>query len=215
VVVVLLEVAVLVRKKPVVILKSWSQGFSIDDGELRMYDDPDNKEFLETVMRGEIPPELLEMGWMVNVDVEDHRQEDYKKNTTVKNFKGSGHTLGSPAPNVEENIAPITVSALTPSAPADNLADVEKLAKEKLNVNSTQPTTTLQIRLADGSRLMAQFNLTHTVADIHQYIQNARPQYANRTFRLVSSFPTRELTDDASTIEGAGLKNASIMQRLL
>lgn len=40
------------EKKPVVVLKLWSQGFSIDDGELRLYDDPDNKEFLETVMRG-------------------------------------------------------------------------------------------------------------------------------------------------------------------
>lgn len=39
------------RIEPVV-LKLWSQGFSINDGELRPYDDPDNKEFLETVMRG-------------------------------------------------------------------------------------------------------------------------------------------------------------------
>jgi len=38
--------------KPVVVLKLWSQGFSIDGGELRHYDDPQNKEFLETVMRG-------------------------------------------------------------------------------------------------------------------------------------------------------------------
>jgi len=40
------------ENKPVVVLKLWSQGFSIDGGELRLYDDPQNKEFLETVMRG-------------------------------------------------------------------------------------------------------------------------------------------------------------------
>lgn len=40
------------ENKPVVVLKLWSQGFSIDGGELRHYDDPQNKEFLETVMRG-------------------------------------------------------------------------------------------------------------------------------------------------------------------
>lgn len=40
------------KTKPVVVLKLWSQGFSIDDGELRLYEDPQNKEFLETVMRG-------------------------------------------------------------------------------------------------------------------------------------------------------------------
>lgn len=35
-----------------VILKLWRQGFSINDGELRPYDQPQNKIFLETVMRG-------------------------------------------------------------------------------------------------------------------------------------------------------------------
>lgn len=35
-----------------VILKLWRQGFSINDGELRPYDQPQNKVFLETVMRG-------------------------------------------------------------------------------------------------------------------------------------------------------------------
>lgn len=39
-------------QKPVVILRLWSQGFTVDDEELRSYDDPQNKEFLQTVMRG-------------------------------------------------------------------------------------------------------------------------------------------------------------------
>ena len=42
----------------------------------------------------------------------------------------------------------------------------------------------------------------------------ARPEYVNRNFTLVSSFPTRELTDLSITIESAGLKNAALMQRL-
>ncbi|XP_067632519.1 NSFL1 cofactor p47 [Eurosta solidaginis] len=206
------------EKKPVVVLKLWSQGFSIDDGELRLYDDPDNKEFLETVMRGEIPHELLEMGWLVNVDVEDHRHEDYKRKSTMPKFKGSGHTLGSPTPNIvcatgpSDEAATASQSGAT-SKPGAN-KDVENTAKDKINLDASQPTTTLQIRLADGSRLTAQFNLSHTVADIIRYISNARPQYSNGNFRLVSSFPTRELTDEEATIETAGLKNACIMQRL-
>ncbi|XP_037827818.1 NSFL1 cofactor p47 [Lucilia sericata] len=203
------------KTKPVVVLKLWSQGFSIDDGELRLYDDPQNKEFLETVMRGEIPNELLEMGWLVNVDVEDHRHEDYKKKpTTVKTFKGSGHALGSPTPNITENTTDLPSAA---SASADAPTDTkscDEAAKEKLKVDTSAPTTTLQIRLADGTRLASQFNLSHTVGDIQEYIQTARPQYANRNFILVSSFPTRELTDVSATIESAGLKNAALMQRL-
>ncbi|XP_053963804.1 NSFL1 cofactor p47 [Anastrepha ludens] len=198
------------EKRPIVVLKLWSQGFSIDDGELRLYDDPENKEFLETVMRGEIPHELLEMGWLVNVDVEDHRHEEYKRKAVPPKFKGSGHTLGSPTPNVEGAPAPSTVN----KTPVVQGKEDDNSAKEKLKVDASQPTTTLQIRLADGSRLMAQFNLNHTVGDIHRYIMNARPQYMNGNFRLVSSFPTRELTDETATIELAGLKNASILQRM-
>lgn len=53
---------------------------------------------------------------------------------------------------------------------AVNVKEDESEAKAKLKIDSSQPTTTLQIRLADGSRLTAQFNLNHTVADIHRYI---------------------------------------------
>ncbi|EDX06018.1 GD10253 [Drosophila simulans] len=87
-------------------------------------------------------------------------------------------------------------------------------ARDAINLNSEAPSTTLQIRLADGSRLAAQFNLSHTVSDIRRFIQTARPQYSTSNFILVSSFPTRELSDDNSTIEKAGLKNAALMQRL-
>lgn len=195
--------------RPTVILKLWSQGFSINDGELRPYDDADNKEFLETVMRGEIPNELLEMGWMVNVDVEDHRQEEYKKKSVpLKTFKGCGHTLGSPAPDIKDDSS--TQSKASNQANIEN----EKKAKESLKLDTSAPTTSLQIRLEDGTRLAAQFNLTHTVEDIRQYIQNARPQYESRNYTLVSTFPTRELSDVKATIESAGLKNAALIQRI-
>lgn len=35
-----------------VILKLWRDGFSLNDGELRSYTDPVNKDFLESVKRG-------------------------------------------------------------------------------------------------------------------------------------------------------------------
>ncbi|XP_017049938.1 NSFL1 cofactor p47 [Drosophila ficusphila] len=197
------------ENKPVVVLKLWSQGFSIDGGELRHYDDPQNKEFLETVMRGEIPQELLEMGRMVNVDVEDHRHEDFKRQAAPQTFKGSGQKLGSPVANVVTE-APAASAAVSPAEAANQ----EASARDAINLNSEAPSTTLQIRLADGSRLAAQFNLTHTVSDIRRFIQTARPQYSASNFVLVSSFPTRELSDDNSTIEKAGLKNAALMQRL-
>ena len=59
------------------ILKMWRDGFSLDDGDLRAYSDPNNRfnfrfkaqlqysslinfrEFLASVMKGSIPPELV------------------------------------------------------------------------------------------------------------------------------------------------------------
>ncbi|XP_045879880.1 UBX domain-containing protein 2B isoform X3 [Meles meles] len=35
-----------------ILLKLWSNGFSLDDGELRPYNDPPNAQFLESVKRG-------------------------------------------------------------------------------------------------------------------------------------------------------------------
>lgn len=35
-----------------VTLKMWKNGFSVDDGPLREYGDPDNKDFLESIRKG-------------------------------------------------------------------------------------------------------------------------------------------------------------------
>lgn len=36
----------------------WQNGFSVNDGELREYTDPQNSAFLSSIRRGEIPHEL-------------------------------------------------------------------------------------------------------------------------------------------------------------
>lgn len=46
------------------------------------------------------------------------------------------------------------------------------------------------------------------------FVFSARPQYAAQTFALLTTFPSKELTDSEQTIEKAGLANAAIMQRL-
>lgn len=41
-----------------VTMKLWRDGFSVNDGPLRAYSDPSNREFLDSIRRGEIPTEL-------------------------------------------------------------------------------------------------------------------------------------------------------------
>lgn len=39
-------------------LKLWRDGFSLNEGPVREYADPSNKDFLDSIRRGEIPQEL-------------------------------------------------------------------------------------------------------------------------------------------------------------
>lgn len=189
-----------------VTVKVYSQGFTVDDGELRPYEDPRNREFFESITRNEIPAELRKQGRsMVHVNVEDHLHENYVKQTAkFKAFTGSGNTLGSPTP---ATTAEIPVAS---GDPAEN----EAAANRQLNVQQDQPSTMISIRLADGGRLSTRFNLTHTIEDIRSFINAARPQYADRSFALLTTFPNKELSNNAETIQQAGLQNAAILQRL-
>ncbi|XP_058053537.1 NSFL1 cofactor p47 [Anopheles bellator] len=198
----------------IVTLTLWRQGFVINDGELRRYEDPANKEFFESITRGEIPEELRSKGpTMIRVDLKDNRHEEYvKRSAPFKAFGGSGQTLGSPVPPMA-SASSSSGSGSTVVAGGNN-EDNEKRASEELALDSSQPTTAIQIRLADGSRLSARFNQTHTVDDVRRYISSARPQYAGQGFVLLTTFPSKELTEGAQTLKDAGLLNAAIMQRL-
>ena len=80
-----------------------------------------------------------------------------------------------------------------------------------LQVAPEAPQTTIQIRLDDGSRLVATLNHAHTVADLRRYVTTARPHLSEFTLR--TSYPPKELTDDAATLESAGLLNAALLLR--
>lgn len=196
-----------------VTVKVFKQGFTVDDGDLRSYEDPQNREFFESITRNEIPRELRKQGkGMVHVNVENHLGEEYvKKAPRFKAFQGSGHTLGSPTPMTVDDVSTTTSSVGDPKA---TNAENEAKASSDLNVNQDEPTTMISIRLNDGSRVSARFNLTHTIQDIRQFVVTARPEYTGRQFTLLTTFPNKELTNQSDTIQQAGLQNAAILQRL-
>ncbi|KAL0279043.1 UNVERIFIED_CONTAM: hypothetical protein PYX00_000686 [Menopon gallinae] len=189
-------------------LKMWSDGFSINEGPLRKYSDPGTREFLAAISRGEVPEELIKEagGGEVHLYMEDHSHEEFvQAKPKLKAFSGKGNVLGSPAPQ--------TVIAPTSTSDQDKASNEDK-AKEIIRVNADEPTTTVQIRLADGSRLVATFNQTHTIADLRKYIITARPEYESRQFNLLTTFPSKELNDNSKTLLDAGILNSAIMQRL-
>lgn len=194
-----------------VTVRVYRQGFTVDDGELRPYEDPRNREFFESITHNEIPAELRKQGrTMVHVNVEDHLSEDFVKRVPkFKAFQGSGNTLGSPTPPMTEETSSIHIPVASGN-PVEN----EAKASSDLNVSQDQPTTMISIRLANGSRLSARFNLSHTVQDIRRFIGTARPEYSSQNFTLLTTFPNKELVNPADTIAQAGLQNAAILQRM-
>uniref|UniRef100_A0A803W7Z0 NSFL1 cofactor n=1 Tax=Ficedula albicollis TaxID=59894 RepID=A0A803W7Z0_FICAL len=136
-----------------VVLKLWKSGFSLDSGELRSYQDPSNAQFLDDIRRGEVPAELrrLARGGQVNLDMEDHRDEEYVKPKTVfRAFTGEGQKLGSTAPQV--------MGTSSPAQQAEN----EAKASSAIVIDESEPVTNIQIRLADGGRLVQKFNHSHS-----------------------------------------------------
>ncbi|XP_056377977.1 UBX domain-containing protein 2B [Hyla sarda] len=187
-----------------ILLKLWSNGFSIDDGELRSYADPVNAQFLESIKRGEIPLELQWMvhGGQVSLDMEDHQDQEYvKPRLKFKAFSGEGKKLGSLTPEIIS----------TPSSPEE---EHKLFLNTEIQLDRRVPTTKIQIRLADGSRLVQRFNLSHRITDIRHFIIQSRPDFAQTDFVLVTTFPNAELTDEDQTLEEADILNTVILQRI-
>merc|ERR1712226_10832 len=195
-------------KTVALVLKLWKNGFSVQgDGieeELRSYSDPNNAKLLNAITKGQVPDEFLALakGGQVHMDMEDHREQDFEPpKKKVKAFSGAGQSLGSPTPPV------ITSSATAAGASSSSAAP-------KVKIDESQPTTTVQIRMADGSRRVQKFNHTHTVGDIRLFVAQ-QPGYEAVKFQLQTNFPNKTLTDDSQTLQEAQLLNATIMQKLV
>lgn len=80
-----------------IVLKLWKDGFTINDSDIRSYNEPENREFLAAIKRGEIPAEIRQQvqDAEVQLEMEDHHHEVYvPPKSKVKAFSGKGHMLG-------------------------------------------------------------------------------------------------------------------------
>jgi len=191
-------------------LKMWQNGFSIDNGPLRAYNDQQNREFLSEVMNGRIPRELVReaRGGEVMVNMEDHKDKPFEQpKVEEKPFQGSGNVLGSIAPAVVSDHSSTTAQASDGSA-----ALSESEAQKRVNVDTSKPMTTLQVRLASGGRLIVKLNETNNVSDLRRYIRLVRPETPTN-FSLHTTYPNKEHTDDLATLKDAELLGAAILMR--
>ncbi|KAA8524736.1 hypothetical protein F0562_011159 [Nyssa sinensis] len=183
----------------------WSDGFTVDDGPLRRFEDPENASFLESIRKSKCPKELEPANRRAAVRVSLMRKEENYPVPAKRRFpfQGVGRTLGSTgSTTLAEPV--VTATSLT-TAPPPSKGQV---------VDSTLPSTPIQLRLADGTRMVSRFNYHHTIRDIHTFIDASRPGGA-RNYRLQTvGFPPKQLADLEQTIEQAGLANSVLIQKL-
>lgn len=191
-------------------LTLWRDGFSVEDGPLLRYDDPQHAATFQAIQNGTAPEHILNVrfGQQVELRVAKRTNEDYvpPPKKPAKPFSGSGQTLGSSSTS---SAVPSKAASPAPAAAAAPAAD-----SAPFEVDSSKPVTTIQIRLGDGSRVRAQFNQeTHTVADIRRYVNAGHPGMASRPYVLLTAFPTKELTDESITIKEADLMGSVVTQK--
>lgn len=188
----------------------WQNGFTVDDGPLRMLDDPANASFLESIRKSECPRELepADRRTAVHVNLVRKEQNCPEPERRRVPFQGAGRTLGSSSSSDPTPSSSPTPASSTPlnAAPTPSIG---------LVVDPNLPTTSIQLRLADGTRMVSRFNLHHTIREIRAFIDASRPTGKAGSYKLQTmGFPPKQLTDLDQTIEQAGLANSVIIQRL-
>lgn len=139
-------------------LTFWQDGFSIEDGPLMRYDDPKNKDLLESIKSGRAPPSLFGVRYNqpLQINVAQRTNEPYQAPPKVtKPFEGSGNRLGSAAPEVSGS------GSATPSMPGGILHGgstgssgpaSQTTQPTEFSVDASKPTTNIQLRLGDGTK---------------------------------------------------------------
>lgn len=186
-------------------LHFWQDGFSVDDGPLYRTDDPANAEILQMIRQGRAPLHIMNVEHTQEVDVklEQHDEKYVQPKKKYKPFSGGGQRLGSPTPGDS-----LTSTSTAPVAATNTMTASTERAAPTVDVNESQPTLSMQIRLGDGTRLVSRFNATHTIGDVHDFINASSSSSRERAWVLMTTFPSKELKD-----KGQVLKDLSELKR--
>ena len=140
--------------------------------------------------------------------MEDHRGEEYVPPKT-KPFSGGGQRLGGFVPGTTATVSvappakpvPVAPPAIAPLSPAD--------------VDTTAPTSKVQVRLANGKTAIVVVNMTHPVAAVRAVVVAHFPEYEVQPFQFATTFPQRVITDETQTVKDAGIAGSVVVQKLI
>lgn len=187
----------------------WKQGFTVGDGPLHRYDDPNNESVLNELNRGRVPVSLLDVEFGQDVDVSVFRKTDedwVPPKRKVGGFHGQGQRLGSPVPG---EFTPIPEPA-PEAVPASNASEKQDSPK-----NEGEGDSLVQIRFANGKKVSHKFNSGDSIVKVYAFVRN-HPfnDDTSRAFSLSHAFPVKPIEESSSiSVADAKLKNAVIVQR--
>ncbi|KAJ7769357.1 hypothetical protein B0H16DRAFT_1452559 [Mycena metata] len=197
-------------------LTFWRDGFSIEDGPLMRYDDPADAEVLRAINEGTAPHKIyrIEPDQRVEFLVSKRTNEDYvAPQRRAAGWGAGGVRLGAAPPgHVGSSSAPADAAMGSSEATTSHATT----SAQAVAVDESVPIAQIQVRLADGGRLLARLNHTRTVTDLRAVIDAhnaAQPQ----PYTLHTTFPTRELADGMCVGPGEGEKGLGgcvVLQRV-
>jgi UBX domain-containing protein 1 len=202
-----------------VLVKFFEDGFVVipEDAEeadcpLRKFDAPASQEFLRLMNDRRVPPELvgLSRGREVHIEMMKFESKWEQPKREFKAFRGSGQTLSSASSSSASSSSAASGSTSSSASRSSTSSSTSK-PTASFSLDESKPTTRIAIRCLDGSRVVGTFNLTHSVAQVRAWLESqGKGGYGCRL--VVAGMPPRELSDDAQTVEAAGLQNGAINQ---
>lgn len=184
-------------------LHFWRNGFSIDDGPLYSFDEPENDVYLRAIYQGRAPIGLLNVAHNQSVDVRvDNRpNEDYvalKRPRTLSNA-GNGQMLGS------------YVGSPTENSPEPTEESTDPASKPPTAQETAHGDAPVQIRLADGSAHRLRLNSAGSVQQLYDFVDS---HSGGQQYILQTQFPRHNLEDRQQSLKDADVVNAVVIQRL-
>ena len=126
----------------------------------------------------------------MDVHVVQH-SEKYVATKKYQPFSGGGHRLGSPTAVPE----PVSEAPTRPTGTKTGASTSQASSNSTVQINESEPTISLQIRLGDGTRLVSRFNTFHTIGDVYSFVAASSQSNPGRNWVLMTTFPSKELQD--------------------
>lgn len=200
----------------------YRSGFTVDNGPYRRLDDPSNAEFLGSLARGLIPRELREDaaeggegGGEVMVGLVDKRGEEYDEQRHGQQQGGGGAGSGGFQSFSGEGQSLVDSSTFSTAAPSGGVINPNTMTTAAPPpLDTTQPSTSIAIRLLNGKRLVVKINLSSPVSELGQHIAASASTAGGapeESYVLTSGYPPVVIEDLNVSVEEAGLKGAQVV----